>query len=221
MFVRREMFVAHRVLQFAGRQALQVMVEAPSGEMVAMIGVHANDHQQRRAAETRELLRYYAAELGARWPVVILGDLNSAIDESRFAQVIRARGKRVAQNRRLAGLAAEQEAGNRRSALGRLASIAIRASGQLEGDSVRNIMDNGFLVTANRDHLRTSYVPAHIPAAARLVLRMLGLDKPYIEADHIMSNRGGFAGFTRYDRLPCDEHAAISARYFLSDDVAV
>lgn len=219
MFVRREMFVAHQVLQFAGRQALQVAVKAPTGEVLTMIGAHANDHQDRRADEVQQIIRHYATELGSNLPVVLLGDLNSAVDESRFARMVQSRGSKVAHNRRLAALAAEQEAG-RRSAIGRLASIAIRASGQLEGDSIRRIVESGFSVTANPDHLRTSYPPASIPAAARLLLHALKLDRPYIEADYILANKGRFAEFTRYQRLPHDEHAAISARYYLSESAA-
>jgi endonuclease/exonuclease/phosphatase family metal-dependent hydrolase len=215
MFVRRELFVAHQVLQFAGRQALQIAVQVPSGEALTMIGTHANDRQQRRALEARAMIGHYADDIGARWPVSLLGDLNSAVDESRFAQAVRAGGKRISQNAKLATMAARQESGQR-SARGRLASIAIRASGQLDGDSLCRIVDGGFSVTANPDHLRTSYVPASIPAAARMALRILGLDRPYIEADYILANRGRFTDFIRYDRLPKDEHAAIAARYYFS-----
>lgn len=225
MFARRDMFKEYQVLELNGRRSLLMTLQTLSGERFNMIGAHANDRHEARATETGELLRVVRT-LQPELPVVVLGDLNSDARNSMLKWGFRAAGEVASRIGPLARLATEQEAGLRTSSLGRLASLAIRSCFQMSGDTIQHLLrDDLRLVSANSEHLLTSYVPKNVPAFIRRAqARWPRLNQPYIEADYILASRRDnlhLAKFVRYARLPDDEHRAISAVLCLDQSLRV
>lgn len=216
MFMRRELYAGQQqVLDVAGRGVLEVAVRTPSGKTFAMLGAHLNDRHDPRVEETAALRRHVARRSADGVPVIAMGDANSdAVNAERnlAAWVFHAGGQVMSHIKPAVRQAAEQEAGRRRTWYGRIASLAIRSYYQLEGDTIRQLLDGErpLLASANPEHLPTGHIPKNVPG--RGILRRLSwLDRPYIEADYIMADQGRFADFKRYDRLPGDEHRAVSA----------
>jgi endonuclease/exonuclease/phosphatase family metal-dependent hydrolase len=218
--VRKEFLMGRlAVVYFAGRAAVQAtMIEKNSGRLFTQVQVHFGDHKLRRQAELDAFFMQYGGHLEARVPLVLAGDLNNAIDNSLFAQAVTAAGRFARSHFADQATMVEQRQG--RSVVGRIASLAIRASDQLDGEDICRLMTEGNLTDCNTEHLPTGFVP-HLPRLLSLALSMtpgLGawlLGTPHIEADHIMANTGMLTDFTRYPRLPGDEHLGISAVYRL------
>jgi len=227
MFARRKMYVGGEIFGLNGqdgRRAIQMTLQTDSGERFVMVGAHANDRPEPRGIETDELRCHYVELHDNGVPVVMIGDFNSdavSAKKNMLARVLHAGGRLASHSKRLARQAAEQEAGQRNTKVGRLASLAIRSYFQLEGDTIRQLIgeQSPTLISANTEHRPIGHVPKNVPGFVRRALRIMPwLDRPYIESEYIFADEGySFSGFTRYSRLVGDEHAAISALLHLGE----
>lgn len=218
--VRHEKLVRPlELVHFAGRGGVRAVLEDENSDrLITAFGAHFNDLRVPREREISDLL---ASFYNPDAPTVLVDDINNSIDHRPLALALRTGGLafRLAVKLGICDEAAPGEIDPK--TLDRIASLAIRASEQVNGKQIRTLKHAGFF-DADKKKQSTTLVPnlpdKLVAKLARSKLASNWLDKPHLRSDHLMANMGRFEDFHLHPHLS-SAHCGISARYILSKSV--